>query len=75
MKIRDRGGKCVPCRVDHEDDSQIADLFHKIDTEQNGRLDILVNKYVYLRYKTIILPLKLCQINYLSMLKKVPTKV
>ncbi len=29
--------------VDHEDDSQISYLFQKIETEQNGRLDILVN--------------------------------
>ncbi len=42
-EIRNRGGKCVPCQVDHENDSQIAALFQQIDHEQNGRLDILVN--------------------------------
>ena len=42
-KIRSRGGKCIPCQVDHENDAQIASLFEQIDTEQNGRLDILVN--------------------------------
>jgi hypothetical protein len=29
--------------VDHQDDSQIRELFKKIETEQNGQLDILVN--------------------------------
>jgi dehydrogenase/reductase SDR family protein 1 len=43
LKIRDRGGKCIPVQVDHENDQQIANLFEKISTEQNGRLDILVN--------------------------------
>lgn len=33
----------MPCVVDHEDDSQISGLFQKIQNEQNGRLDILVN--------------------------------
>jgi dehydrogenase/reductase SDR family protein 1 len=42
-EIRDRGGKCVACEVDHENDAQIAKLFEQIDTENNGRLDILVN--------------------------------
>ena len=39
--------------VDHEDDSQISHLFQKIETEQNGRLDILVNnayKAVHVSY-------------------------
>ncbi len=30
-------------QVDHENDSQIFNLFQKIQIEQNGRLDILVN--------------------------------
>jgi NAD(P)-dependent dehydrogenase (short-subunit alcohol dehydrogenase family) len=29
--------------VDHEDSTQIANLFQKIQQEQDGRLDILVN--------------------------------
>ncbi len=33
----------MPVQVDHENDQQIANLFEKIKTEQNGRLDILVN--------------------------------
>ncbi len=42
-EIKKRGGHCIPVQVDHEDDKQISDLFQKIKTEQNGRLDILVN--------------------------------
>jgi dehydrogenase/reductase SDR family protein 1 len=41
--IKKRGGKCVAVRVDHENDYEIAELFKKIEEEQNGRLDILVN--------------------------------
>lgn len=42
-EIRDRGGKCIPVQVDHENDQDIHNLFQRIDTEQNGRLDILIN--------------------------------
>ena len=42
-KIKNRGGICIPVQVDHEDDTQICCLFQKIDIEQNGKLDILVN--------------------------------
>lgn len=42
-EIRNRGGKCIPVVVDHENDQQIANLFEKIKLEQNGQLDILVN--------------------------------
>ena len=42
-EIKKRGGHCIPVQVDHESDQQISDLFKKIETEQNGRLDILVN--------------------------------
>jgi dehydrogenase/reductase SDR family member 1 len=43
MKIRARGGQCIPVQVDHEKDIEVANLFKRIDQEQNGRLDILVN--------------------------------
>lgn len=43
QEISDRGGKCIPVQVDHEKDEQIKALFDKIDREQNGKLDILVN--------------------------------
>ena len=43
FKIRNRGGKCFPIQLDHENDRQIFDLFEQIKREQDGRLDILVN--------------------------------
>jgi dehydrogenase/reductase SDR family protein 1 len=41
--IRNRGGQCVPVRVDHENADEIEALFQRIAKEQDGRLDILVN--------------------------------
>lgn len=52
-EIRNRGGKCIPVQVDHEDDAQIAGLFEKIKNEQDGRLDIMVNN-AYKAVNTII---------------------
>jgi NAD(P)-dependent dehydrogenase (short-subunit alcohol dehydrogenase family) len=37
------GGICIPIRMDHGEDEQIKQLFERINTEQNGQLDILVN--------------------------------
>ena len=37
------GGRCVPVAVDHTDDSQVAALFARIEQENEGRLDVLVN--------------------------------
>lgn len=42
-EIKDRGGVCIPVQVNHENDHEIAGLFQKIEDEQNGVLDILVN--------------------------------
>jgi dehydrogenase/reductase SDR family protein 1 len=42
-EIKRRGGRCIPVRVDHENDEDIMKLFQQIATEQNQRLDILVN--------------------------------
>ncbi|CAF1384010.1 unnamed protein product, partial [Rotaria sordida] len=41
--IRNRGGQCIPICVDHENVNETESLFHRIATEQDGRLDILVN--------------------------------
>ena len=38
-----RGGKCIPVACDHTKDSDIDALFARVSSEQNGRLDILVN--------------------------------
>eukprot|EP00656_Telonema_subtile_P013002 TRINITY_DN16589_c0_g1_i2.p1 TRINITY_DN16589_c0_g1~~TRINITY_DN16589_c0_g1_i2.p1 ORF type:complete len:296 (-),score=42.63 TRINITY_DN16589_c0_g1_i2:248-1135(-) len=40
---RRRGGRCIPVQCDHSDDKQTAALFARVCSEQNGRLDLLVN--------------------------------
>eukprot|EP00058_Branchiostoma_floridae_P008806 XP_002594294.1 hypothetical protein BRAFLDRAFT_117668 [Branchiostoma floridae] len=42
-EIEKRGGKCIPVQCDHEKDDNIKALFDRIEREQNGHLDILVN--------------------------------
>ena len=41
--VNDVGGNCIPVQVDHSDDEQVELLFERINNEQNGQLDILVN--------------------------------
>jgi len=41
--IEEAGGKCIPVQVDHSDDEQIRLLFERIDREQQGQLDLVVN--------------------------------
>jgi dehydrogenase/reductase SDR family protein 1 len=36
-------GTCIAQVVDHSDDASVEALFHRIDREQNGRIDLLVN--------------------------------
>ena len=33
----------MPVKVDHEKDDEVKGLFERIEREQNGQLDILVN--------------------------------
>ena len=42
-EINDRGGKGKPIVMDHSNDQEVEDLFKRIDKEQNGKLDVLVN--------------------------------
>lgn len=42
-EVEARGGKCIPVACDHAKDDQVKALFERIDKEQNGRLDLLVN--------------------------------
>ena len=37
------GGVCIPVQVDHSDDEQVRLLFERIQDEQDGHLDVLVN--------------------------------
>jgi NAD(P)-dependent dehydrogenase (short-subunit alcohol dehydrogenase family) len=41
--IEEVGGVCIPVQVDHSDDEQVSLLFDRIQDEQNGQLDLLVN--------------------------------
>ncbi|QQE67493.1 short-chain dehydrogenase (plasmid) [Leptolyngbya sp. BL0902] len=41
--VEQAGGVAIPVQVDHSDDEQIKALFERIQTEQDGRLDVLVN--------------------------------
>ncbi|BCL16908.1 SDR family NAD(P)-dependent oxidoreductase [Micromonospora sagamiensis] len=42
-EVTRRGGRGIAVRCDHHDDAQVAALFARIATEQDGRLDLLVN--------------------------------
>uniref|UniRef100_A0A0N4ZN29 Short-chain dehydrogenase n=1 Tax=Parastrongyloides trichosuri TaxID=131310 RepID=A0A0N4ZN29_PARTI len=41
--INDRGGEAVVCYVDHSNVEGIKQFCEKVDFENNGKLDILVN--------------------------------
>ena len=41
--VESAGGICIPVQVDHSDDEQVRLLFERIQDEQNGQLDLLVN--------------------------------
>ncbi|MBD2260547.1 SDR family NAD(P)-dependent oxidoreductase [Pseudanabaena sp. FACHB-2040] len=41
--VEQAGGVCIPVQVDHSDDGQVRSLFDRIESEQSGRLDLLVN--------------------------------
>uniref|UniRef100_A0ABM0MA79 Dehydrogenase/reductase SDR family member 1-like n=1 Tax=Saccoglossus kowalevskii TaxID=10224 RepID=A0ABM0MA79_SACKO len=54
-QVEERGGTCIPVKCDHTDDKQVEELFDKINKEQNGRLDLLVNN-AYAAVKTLSQP-------------------
>ncbi|MCL6751719.1 SDR family NAD(P)-dependent oxidoreductase [Nostoc sp. CCCryo 231-06] len=41
--IEEAGAVCIPVQVDHSDDEQVRLLFERIQDEQDGQLDLLVN--------------------------------
>ncbi len=41
--VTERGGKGIAVQVDHTDEKQVRALFRRVEKEQDGRLDILVN--------------------------------
>lgn len=42
-EIKERGGQCIGLQVDHSNDAEVKALFEKIEKDENGKLDILVN--------------------------------
>ena len=43
IAVEKAGGICIPVQVDHSNDEQVSALFQRIQDEQNGQLDTLVN--------------------------------
>ncbi|XP_073705224.1 dehydrogenase/reductase SDR family member 1-like isoform X2 [Garra rufa] len=42
-EVTERGGRCLPVVCDSSKDDEIKELFERVQREQNGRLDLLVN--------------------------------
>jgi dehydrogenase/reductase SDR family protein 1 len=38
-----RGGTCVPAQVDHSNDAEVEAFFKRVEKDENGKLDVLVN--------------------------------
>lgn len=43
VKVKKRGGDAVAVQCDHEKDEDIKNLFQRIEKDEKGRLDLLVN--------------------------------
>lgn len=43
LEIAQRGGQSIPVYCDHTNTDDVKQLFEKIDSENQGNLDILVN--------------------------------
>jgi NAD(P)-dependent dehydrogenase (short-subunit alcohol dehydrogenase family) len=43
LAVEEVGGLCIPVQVDHSEDEQVRLLFKRIQDEQQGQLDLLVN--------------------------------
>lgn len=43
LAVEEVGGICLPVQVDHSNDEQVRLLFERIENEQLGQLDLLVN--------------------------------
>jgi len=42
-EIDGRGGKAIPVVVDHSNDAEVENFFKKIEKDEKGKLDVLVN--------------------------------
>ena len=43
LAVEAAGGQCIPVQIDHSNDEQVRLLFERIDDENQGQLDLLVN--------------------------------
>lgn len=43
LAVEQAGGVCIPVQVDHSEDEQVRLLFERVQDEQQGKLDLLVN--------------------------------
>lgn len=43
QEVESFGGQCIPVQCDHGNDDDVQRLFERVKSEQNGRLDVLVN--------------------------------
>lgn len=43
LKVTKRGGIVVPVQCDHEKAEQVKELFERINKDEKGQLDVLVN--------------------------------
>ncbi|XP_068954051.1 dehydrogenase/reductase SDR family member 1 [Petaurus breviceps papuanus] len=57
QEAQSRGGRCVPVVCDSTQEDEVRSLFERVNREQDGRLDILVNN-AYAGVQTIISHLK-----------------
>uniref|UniRef100_F6PKN0 Dehydrogenase/reductase 1 n=1 Tax=Monodelphis domestica TaxID=13616 RepID=F6PKN0_MONDO len=57
LEAESRGGRCVPVVCDSSQEDEVRRLFEKVDREQDGRLDILVNN-AYAGVQTIVSHMK-----------------
>ncbi|KAJ1352015.1 hypothetical protein KIN20_008202 [Parelaphostrongylus tenuis] len=52
IEVSERGGKGIAAYVDHSNMDEVKEFFERIERDENGRLDILVNN-AYAAVKTI----------------------
>ncbi|XP_051836509.1 dehydrogenase/reductase SDR family member 1 [Antechinus flavipes] len=57
QEAQSRGGRCLPVVCDSSQEDEVRSLFERVDREQNGRLDVLVNN-AYAGVKALISHMK-----------------
>ncbi|XP_020826463.1 dehydrogenase/reductase SDR family member 1 [Phascolarctos cinereus] len=57
LEAQSRGGRCVPVVCDSTQEDEVRSLFERVNREQDGRLDVLVNN-AYAGVQTVISHMK-----------------